>query len=326
MFFGIRLYCMQLMLVCDCLLRRVSFQCCAYMYVWLWLLNWFEFVFVCPCVAPLSCCLCARKRYNTAEAEFVASKLHLHRCQEQKELLTEHLFTIIQQNEVRKARKIAELMGQLEMEGVMDEADLPTLPPLPLLHNDVEIRAVKPEQTTAKDREGTAESEESRTAVKEEGQPAVKDTSVDEVPTPTGGGHDTAAQSTAKSEGQKESEGDKAKETEPKTDKEQDVSDEGSKPATSETGEATMHSTAPEHTHDTHLKSKEYWRHTGQGKRKLRSITKSTLHQGRCSVSFSLHTLFQHGSWNNFFISCLLQASNLKASHFVCWSASGPDL
>lgn len=75
-----------------------------------------------------------------AEAEFVASKLWLHRCREQKELLTEHLFTIIQQNEVRKARKLAELMGHLEMDGIVSDADLPTLPTLPLLHNDVKAQ------------------------------------------------------------------------------------------------------------------------------------------------------------------------------------------
>ena len=57
-----------------------------------------------------------RKRYDAAEAEFVAAKLELHRTSESKELLSEHLCTIIQQNEVRKAEKLAELLKTLELE------------------------------------------------------------------------------------------------------------------------------------------------------------------------------------------------------------------
>lgn len=50
-----------------------------------------------------------------AEAEYVAAKLDLHRKAEVKEQLTEHLCAIIQQNELRKARKLEELMQQLEL-------------------------------------------------------------------------------------------------------------------------------------------------------------------------------------------------------------------
>ena len=58
----------------------------------------------------------ARKRYETAETEFVAAKLALHKASEAKELLSGHLCTIIQQNEVRKAEKLAELLKTLELE------------------------------------------------------------------------------------------------------------------------------------------------------------------------------------------------------------------
>ena len=38
-----------------------------------------------------------RKRYDRAESEFVASKMALHSCLERKEMLTDHLCTIIEQ-------------------------------------------------------------------------------------------------------------------------------------------------------------------------------------------------------------------------------------
>lgn len=55
----------------------------------------------------------ARKRYEKAESEYVTAKLDLHRKTEAKEQLTEHLYAIIQQNELRKAEKLQELMLQL---------------------------------------------------------------------------------------------------------------------------------------------------------------------------------------------------------------------
>ncbi|XP_065505146.1 RAB6-interacting golgin isoform X1 [Caloenas nicobarica] len=64
----------------------------------------------------------ARKRYEKAESEYVAAKLDLQQKTEIKEHLTEHLCTIIQQNELRKARKLEELMQQLEVEA--DEENL----------------------------------------------------------------------------------------------------------------------------------------------------------------------------------------------------------
>ncbi|KAJ8277969.1 hypothetical protein GJAV_G00082250 [Gymnothorax javanicus] len=58
----------------------------------------------------------ARKRYEKAEAEFVSAKLDLHKKAEVKEQLTEHLYAIIQENELRKARNLEELMKQLELQ------------------------------------------------------------------------------------------------------------------------------------------------------------------------------------------------------------------
>ncbi|XP_077188368.1 RAB6-interacting golgin [Paroedura picta] len=65
---------------------------------------------------------CARKRFDKAEAEYIVAKLDLQKKTEIKEQLTEHLCTIIQQNESRKARKLEELMQQLEV--VLDEENL----------------------------------------------------------------------------------------------------------------------------------------------------------------------------------------------------------
>lgn len=61
-----------------------------------------------------------RKRFERAEAEYVAAKLSLHRHTEVKEQLTEHLCTIIQQNELRKAAKLDELMQQLELNAELE--------------------------------------------------------------------------------------------------------------------------------------------------------------------------------------------------------------
>ncbi|XP_021919471.1 RAB6-interacting golgin isoform X1 [Zootermopsis nevadensis] len=59
----------------------------------------------------------AQKRYNKAEQEFLDAKLLLFERLERKELLTEHLCTIIEQNEIRKARKLSELMDRLQLGG-----------------------------------------------------------------------------------------------------------------------------------------------------------------------------------------------------------------
>ncbi|XP_013772468.1 RAB6-interacting golgin-like [Limulus polyphemus] len=66
----------------------------------------------------------AQKRYDKAEKEFVEAKLDLFKKMEQKEELTERLCTIIEQNEARKARKLYELMKQLEMESMIEECEV----------------------------------------------------------------------------------------------------------------------------------------------------------------------------------------------------------
>lgn len=64
-----------------------------------------------------------RKRFEKAEAEYVSAKLDLHRKTEVKEQLTEHLCAIIQQNELRKAHKLEELMQQLQLQATEEEEE-----------------------------------------------------------------------------------------------------------------------------------------------------------------------------------------------------------
>ncbi|XP_004865300.1 RAB6-interacting golgin isoform X1 [Heterocephalus glaber] len=66
----------------------------------------------------------ARKRFDRAETEYVTAKLDLQRKTEIKEQLTEHLCTIIQQNELRKAKKLEELMQQLDVQPDMESLEL----------------------------------------------------------------------------------------------------------------------------------------------------------------------------------------------------------
>ncbi|XP_012372503.1 RAB6-interacting golgin [Octodon degus] len=66
----------------------------------------------------------ARKRFDRAETEYVNAKLDLQRKTEIKEQLTEHLCTIIQQNELRKANKLEELMQQLDVQPDEESLDL----------------------------------------------------------------------------------------------------------------------------------------------------------------------------------------------------------
>ncbi|XP_070602824.1 RAB6-interacting golgin isoform X1 [Erythrolamprus reginae] len=72
--------------------------------------------------AFLAKAIAERKRYEKAELEYVAAKLDLQKKTDVKEQLAEHLSTIIQQNELRKAKKLEELMKELEVEA--DEENL----------------------------------------------------------------------------------------------------------------------------------------------------------------------------------------------------------
>nr|CAD7416642.1 unnamed protein product [Timema poppensis] len=66
----------------------------------------------------------AQKRYDRAEKEFLEAKLLLFSKLERKEMLTEHLCRIIEQNEARKARKLSLLMDQLELGTVVETSPL----------------------------------------------------------------------------------------------------------------------------------------------------------------------------------------------------------
>ncbi|XP_028386870.1 RAB6-interacting golgin isoform X1 [Phyllostomus discolor] len=66
----------------------------------------------------------ARKRFDRVEAEYVTAKLDLQRKTDIKEQLTEHLCTIIQQNELRKAKKLEELMQQLDVQADEETLEL----------------------------------------------------------------------------------------------------------------------------------------------------------------------------------------------------------
>ncbi|KAM4022908.1 RAB6-interacting golgin isoform 4-T4 [Anomaloglossus baeobatrachus] len=74
--------------------------------------------------ALLAKAIAERKRYDKAESEYVSAKLDLYKKTQIKEQLTEHLCTIIQQNELRKAKKLEELMQQLEVEADEERLDL----------------------------------------------------------------------------------------------------------------------------------------------------------------------------------------------------------
>ncbi|XP_063283677.1 RAB6-interacting golgin [Pelobates fuscus] len=66
----------------------------------------------------------AKKRFDKAESEYILAKLDLHKKTELKEQLTEHLCTIIQENEVRKSKRLEELMKQLEVETDEEKLEL----------------------------------------------------------------------------------------------------------------------------------------------------------------------------------------------------------
>ncbi|XP_062921008.1 RAB6-interacting golgin isoform X2 [Mobula hypostoma] len=102
----------------------------------------------------------AKKRYDKAEVEYVAAKLDLHKKIELKEQLTEHLCAIIQQNELRKAKKLEELMRQLEMEA--DEEQLE-------LEIEVENILQKEELPKASDQTNTGSEEAAHQTIQEEG-------------------------------------------------------------------------------------------------------------------------------------------------------------
>lgn len=67
-----------------------------------------------------------RKQYIKIEAQFLKAKVDLHNASEKKELLTEHLCTVIAHNEDRKAQKLTELMHKVGL--APNEDDQPESP------------------------------------------------------------------------------------------------------------------------------------------------------------------------------------------------------
>lgn len=53
------------------------------------------------------------KHYSAIERNFLKAKQDLYQAHEKKEMLTEHLYTIIAHNEDRKAKKLSELMDKV---------------------------------------------------------------------------------------------------------------------------------------------------------------------------------------------------------------------
>ena len=85
-------------------------------------LNAFFFKFLVYIVDPVL--HLSRRRYSKAEREFVEAKQLLFSKRERKDLLTEHLCTIIQENEMRKAHRLTDLMVQLTDQDQIAEAAL----------------------------------------------------------------------------------------------------------------------------------------------------------------------------------------------------------
>ncbi|XP_041276106.1 RAB6-interacting golgin isoform X1 [Onychostruthus taczanowskii] len=111
----------------------------------------------------------ARKRYDKAESEYVAAKLDLQHKTEIKEHLTEHLCTIIQQNELRKARKLEELMQQLDVEA--DEENLELEIEVEQMLQQQEAEAGR-QSSQAHSRAGTAQENPAPSGVGQESQQA----------------------------------------------------------------------------------------------------------------------------------------------------------
>nr|XP_016933457.1 RAB6-interacting golgin [Drosophila suzukii] len=66
------------------------------------------------------------KQYVKIEAQFLRAKIELHNASEKKELLTEHLCTVIAHNEDRKAQKLTELMQKVGLAPTDEPPSSPT--------------------------------------------------------------------------------------------------------------------------------------------------------------------------------------------------------
>ena len=88
--------------------------------------------------------------------------MDLHHKSEVKESLTEHLYTIIHQNEIRKAKKLTELMEKLQLEGAEEpnpvHIELSGLPSMTLLNAIQTLEPTIPTSPTSKQKEATDDS------------------------------------------------------------------------------------------------------------------------------------------------------------------------
>lgn len=64
------------------------------------------------------------RHYDSIEKAFLKAKQDLYQAHERKEMLTEHLYRIIEHNEDRKAKKLSELMEKVGLK-MSDEATSP---------------------------------------------------------------------------------------------------------------------------------------------------------------------------------------------------------
>ncbi|XP_062608586.1 uncharacterized protein LOC134270361 [Saccostrea cucullata] len=104
----------------------------------------------------------AQRRYDRAEREFIEAKMDLQKKSDLKEQLTEHLYTIIHQNELRKAEKLSQLMNELhvEMETEEEGVKLATLPPLSAF-NSVSLPALQRGRSQDSSQNGAPSTKES---------------------------------------------------------------------------------------------------------------------------------------------------------------------
>ncbi|XP_031618290.1 RAB6-interacting golgin [Contarinia nasturtii] len=63
-----------------------------------------------------------KESYHQIESQFLTAKLNLHHISEKKEMLTEHLCTIISHNEDRKAKKLSELLDKVGLDAGSDSS------------------------------------------------------------------------------------------------------------------------------------------------------------------------------------------------------------
>lgn len=104
----------------------------------------------------------AERRYQNAEKEFVAAKMYLHKMEEKKEALTEHLFAIIHQNELRKAKKLEELVTSLDSDELHLLPDESQVTSSPVNHSPQSETStdVSSQKTEEKVTDGTSEPKE----------------------------------------------------------------------------------------------------------------------------------------------------------------------